>query len=79
MNKAKIKLSTPEMVGDFIKVCSKYDCDINLYDCRSILDAKSVVAVFSVQLGKEIETEIITNDENIVLNFMNDMRKFEVK
>lgn len=79
MNKVKIKLSTPEMVGDFINVCSKYDCDINLYDGRNILDAKSVVAVFSVQLGKEIETEIITNDENIVLNFMNHMRKFEVK
>ena len=79
MNKVKIKLSTPEMVGDFINVCSKYDCDINLYDGRNILDAKSVVAVFSVQLGKEIETEIITNDENIVLNFMNHMRKFVVK
>ncbi|RAZ93538.1 HPr family phosphocarrier protein, partial [Klebsiella oxytoca] len=34
MNKKKIKLSTPEMVTDFINVCSKYECDINLYDGR---------------------------------------------
>ena len=32
MQKIKIKLPTPELIAEFINVCSKYDCDINLYD-----------------------------------------------
>lgn len=48
MNKKKIKLSTPEMVADFINVCSKYECDINLYDGRNVLDAQSIMSVFGI-------------------------------
>lgn len=82
MNKLKIKLSTPEMVCDFINVCSssKYDeYDINLYDGRSIIDAKSIVGVFAIAQGKEIETEVITDDRSVISLFIEDMRKFEVE
>lgn len=79
LNKVKIKLSTPEMVGDFINVCSKYDCDINLYEGRNIVDAKSIVAVFSIQFEKELEVEIISNDKNILSDFVSNIKKFEVK
>lgn len=81
MNKLKIKLSTPEMVCDFINVCSssKYDdYDINLYDGRSIIDAKSIVGVFTIAQGKIIETEIIAEDKSVISSFIEDMRKFEV-
>ncbi len=33
----KIKLSTPEMVSDFIIVCSKCDWYINLYDGKNVI------------------------------------------
>ena len=79
MNKKKIKLSTPEMVSDFINVCSKYDCDINLYDGRNIIDAKSIIGVFAIAQGKPLEVQIISSDENIVFKFTQDMKKFEVK
>lgn len=78
MNRLKIKLSTLEMVSDFIKVCSKYDCDINVYDRSVIIDAKSIVGVFSIVQGKEIEVQAITDDENIISSFINDMKKFKV-
>lgn len=52
MNKKKIKLSTPEKVADFINVCSKYKCDINVYDGRVILDGRSIIAMFSITQGK---------------------------
>lgn len=79
MNKIKIKLPTSEVSCDFINVCSKYDCDINLYDGRSIVDAKSIVGVFTVSQGKEIEVEVVTSDESVISSFINDMKKFEVK
>lgn len=78
MNKKKIRLSTPEMVSDFIKVCSKYECDINLYDGRNSLDAKSLMGVLAITQGKVIEVQAISSDENVILSFISDMRKFEV-
>ncbi len=78
MNKLKIKLSTLEIVSDFIKVCSKYDCDINVYDGSIIVDAKSIIGVFSIVQGKEIEVQVITNDKNVISGFINDMKNFEV-
>ena len=82
MNKLKIRLSTPEMVADFINVCSslKYkNFDINVYDGRSIIDAKSIVGVFAIAQGKEIETKIVADDESVISSFIEDMRKFEVE
>lgn len=38
------------MVADFINVCSKYECDINLYDGRNIIDGKSIISDESVIL-----------------------------
>lgn len=78
MNKLKIKLSTPEMVGDFINVCSKYECDINVYDGRVMLDGRSIIAMFSITQVKPLEVQAISSDENVISSFMEDMRKFEV-
>lgn len=78
MNRLKIKLSTPETVCDFINVCSKFDCDINLYDGRSVIDAKSIVGVFTIAQGKEIEVQAISSDKSVISSFVEDMRKFEV-
>ena len=78
MNKKKIKLSTPGMVSEFINVCSKYDCDINLYDGRNLIDAKSLIGVFAIAQGKAIEVQVISSDESVILRFIDDMKKFEV-
>lgn len=82
MNRLKIKLSTPEMVCDFINVCSssKYDdCDINVYDNSKVIDGKSIVGIFAITQGKEIETDINTDDKSVISSFIEDMRKFEVQ
>lgn len=79
MNRKKIKLSTPEMVSGFINVCSKYECDINLYDGRNVIDAKSIIGVFAIGQGKVIEIQAISSDESVISSFIEDMRKFEVK
>ncbi len=78
MNKLKIKLSTSEMVSDFIKVCSRYECDINLYDGKNVIDAKSSIGVFAITQGKVIEVQAITSNESVISSFIEDMRKFEV-
>lgn len=78
MNRLKIRLTTPEKIADFINTCSKYDYDINLYDGRNIIDAKSIIGVFTVTQGKVIEVKAICSDESVISSFIEDMRKFEV-
>lgn len=78
MHKKKIKLTTPEEVAEFINICSSYDCDVNLYDQRNIIDAKSIIGVFAVTQGKVIEVQAISSDESVISSFIEDMRKFEV-
>lgn len=77
MHKIKIKLTTPELIAEFINICSRYECDINLYDQRNIIDAKSLIGVFAVTQGKEIEVQAISSDESVISSFIEDMRKFE--
>lgn len=71
-------LSTPEMVSGFVNVCSKYECDINVYDGSKCLYAKSIVAIFGITQGKVIEVQAISSDECVISRFIEDMRKFEV-
>lgn len=78
INKVKITLKNPKEIANFINICSKYDCDVDLYDGSVVVDAKSIVSVFSVQLGKIVEVKAITSDESVISKFVEDMRKFEV-
>lgn len=78
MNKIKIELNRPELITEFIEICSKYDCDINIYIGKTIIDAKSTVGVFGITPGKIIKVQAMTNNESVISSFVEDMRKFEV-
>lgn len=78
MNKIKIQLLNPENIADFINICSKYNCDINVYDGRNIIDAKSLIGVFAIAQGKVIDVQAITSNEDVIVKFIKDMKKFEV-
>ncbi|WP_368273391.1 HPr family phosphocarrier protein [Enterocloster bolteae] len=78
MNRIKIKLESPEQVTGFINLCSKYNNDINLYDGSMVIDAKSVIGVFGIQMGKEIEVEMLGADKDEIKEFMKRIREYEV-
>ena len=78
MSRRKIRLVTPEDITDFVNMCSKYKCDVNIYDGSTVIDAKSMIGVFSIQQGKVVEVQAITHDENVVVDFMKNIRKYEV-
>ena len=78
LSRRKIKLVTPEDITDFVNMCSKYECDVNIYDGSTIVDAKSMIGVFSIQQGKVIEVQAITSDEDVVVDFIKNIRKYEV-
>ncbi len=55
MKKISIKLSTIEDVRKFVETVTAYDMDIDLASGRYIVDAKSIMGIFSLDLLKPIE------------------------
>ena len=50
MKTVDIKLSSIEDVRKFVDIVSKYDIDIDLSSGRYIVDAKSIMGIFSLDL-----------------------------
>lgn len=76
--KIKIKFNTPEEVAEFIKICNLYISDINIWDGHIVIDAKSIISVFSIANGKTVEVEIISNDESEIKKFIEEMNRYEI-
>ncbi|NLK40221.1 MAG: HPr family phosphocarrier protein [Clostridiales bacterium] len=55
MKKTMIRLSTIEDVRNFVNIVARYDCDIDLSSGRYIVDAKSIMGIFSLDLLNPIE------------------------
>ena len=58
MNKFEILLSSINDVKNFVNIVSKYDYDIDLTSGRYVVDAKSIMGIFSLDLSKPIMVEI---------------------
>ena len=57
MKSADIKLSSIQDVRDFVNIVSKYEMDIDLLSGRYIVDAKSIMGIFSLDLMNPIKLE----------------------
>jgi len=55
MKSTDIKLSSIQDVRDFVNIVSKYEMDIDLLSGRYIVDAKSIMGIFSLDLLKPIK------------------------
>ena len=49
-----IRLSTIEEVRNFVNIVSKYDYEIDLKSGRYVVDAKSIMGIFSLDLLNKI-------------------------
>ena len=58
MKKAKISLNSIDKVKAFVNEISKFDCDFDLVSGRYVIDAKSIMGIFSLDLSKPIDLNI---------------------
>ena len=61
MKTVNVRLSSIEAVRDFVEAVRKYDSEIDLSSGRYVVDAKSIMGIFSLDLMKPI-TMTIHND-----------------
>ena len=58
MNSFNIALGSINDVKDFVNIVSKYPVDIDLTSGRYVVDAKSIMGIFSLDLSKPIKVDI---------------------
>ena len=58
MKTLKISLNSIEKVKAFVNEISKFDCDFDLVSGRYVIDAKSIMGIFSLDLSKPINLNI---------------------
>ncbi len=57
-----IMLSSINDVKNFVNIVNKYEFDIDLISDRYVVDAKSIMGIFSLDLTKKIAVEVHTDD-----------------
>ena len=58
MREVKICLGTIERVKDFVNAVTRLDCDMDIVSGRYVIDAKSIMGIFSLDLSKPIDLNI---------------------
>ena len=58
MKAVTIKLSLAENVKTFVNIVNKYPYDVDLRAGRHVVDAKSILGIFSLDLSKPIAMEV---------------------
>ena len=65
MKTLKISLNSIDKVKAFVNEISKFDCDFDLVSGRYVIDAKSIMGIFSLDLSKPIELAIHAGEEDL--------------
>ena len=76
MKSVKISLSSIEAVRNFVEIVRKFNEEIDLSSGRYVVDAKSIMGIFSLDLSKPIQLNAHTDDAD---KFLKEIDKFIVK
>ena len=66
MVKLTVKIVSMQDADKFNKLCSKYDCDMDLQSGKYYVDATSIMGIFSLDLSKPLILNADTNDEHLI-------------
>ncbi|MCD8300986.1 MAG: HPr family phosphocarrier protein [Clostridiales bacterium] len=63
MKKVLVSLNSIDKVKSFVKDISQFENDFDLISGRYVIDAKSMLGIFSLDLSKPIELSIHADEE----------------
>lgn len=81
MQKVDIKLSLAENVKTFVNIVNRYAFDMDLRSGRHVVDAKSILGIFSLDLSKPITLEVDddkNSDPEKLAALLSDIKPFTV-
>ena len=77
MKTVQISLNSIDKVKSFVNTITKYDNDFDLVSGRYVIDAKSIMGIFSLDLSKPIDLNI--HSENNVDEILAKLAPFIVE
>ena len=77
MKTVKISLNSIDKVKSFVNEVTKYDAEFDLVSGRYVIDAKSIMGIFSLDLSKPIDLNI--HSENNIDEILAKLDEFIVK
>ena len=75
MKAFNILLKSINDVKDFVNIANKYEYDVDLTSGRYVVDAKSIMGIFSLDLSKPIKVEVHSVEAT---EFYDDVKRFEI-
>ena len=63
MKTIRISLNSIDNVKSFVNTLSKFETDFDLVSGRYVIDAKSIMGIFSLDLSKPIDLNIHAEDD----------------
>ena len=76
MKTVKISLNSIDKVKSFVNAITQYEYDFDLISGRYVIDAKSIMGIFSLDLSKELTLNIHSDD---CADFLDAIKKYIVK
>ena len=73
MKTFNIMLNSINDVKNFVNTVNKYDFDVDLTSGRYVVDAKSIMGIFSLDLSKPIKVEVRDEDSD---KFFDELKPF---
>jgi phosphotransferase system HPr-like phosphotransfer protein len=73
MKSFNIMLNSINDVKDFVNIANKYDFEVDLSSGRYVVDAKSIMGIFSLDLSKPIKVEIRADNCD---DFIEEIKKY---
>jgi len=64
MKTVKISLNSIDRVKAFVNTVTKFDTDFDLVSGRYVIDGKSIMGIFSLNLSKPIDLNIHCDESN---------------
>lgn len=68
MKTFNIMLSSINDVKNFVNIVNKYNFDVDLTSGRYVVDAKSIMGIFSLDLSKPIKVEVHADDADAMID-----------
>ena len=76
MTTVNISLDSIDKVKSFVNAITKFDSDFDLISGRYVIDAKSIMGIFSLDLSKPIELSIHSDN---VLDILDTLTPYIIK
>ncbi|HBA62911.1 MAG TPA: PTS sugar transporter [Lachnospiraceae bacterium] len=77
MKSVDISLNSIDKVKSFVNDITKFDIDFDLVSGRYVIDAKSIMGIFSLDLSKPIQLDIHSDNEATVNQILEVIKAYE--